>query len=298
MGSFSSIILLFRYKPLFGVAELIMVSVLIIGCGAMGTGLAMTLGAQGHVVTGLKRNPPKGGSGINYLAADITSPESIKTLDLAVDVVFFIVSADGRTEQSYRDIYGYGLQNMQAKFPRQPWFFVSSTSVYGQTQGEWVDEGSLAEPEAVTGQLIRQAERRVLALNPDNVVIRFSGIYGSSRGHLLRMAGQAPSIQKTPPYFTNRIHQLDCIGVLAFLLQKRLDGSCLQPCYLASDDDPAPMWDVISWLAEKQGCAPPVIKTVGQDAISNKRCRNQRLKDLGYQFHYASYKDGYGELIL
>ncbi len=206
MGSFLSIILLFRYKPSFyDVAQAIMASVLIIGCGAIGTGLAMALGAQGHVVTGLKRQPPETPSAIQYIKADIASAESINALDLAVDVVFFIVSADGRTEASYRSVYVDGLQNALAKFPKQTWFFVSSTSVYGQSQGEWVDEDSPAEPNAITSQLIRNAERRVMAANPKNVVVRFSGIYGSGRGHLLRMAKQSPEIQQTPPYYTNRM---------------------------------------------------------------------------------------------
>jgi len=274
-----------------------MANILIIGCGAIGTCLAHTLAGQGHSVTGLKRNPPSAESRINYVAADITSSIAVENLAMAVDVVFFIVSADGRTEQNYRDIYQLGLQAMLAKFAKQPWFFVSSTSVYGQSQGEWVDEDSTAQPDEVTSQLIRQAELRVMDLNPHNVIVRFSGIYGPGREHLLRMARQAPSIQQTPPYFTNRIHQQDCVGVLEFLLQQRLAGVALQQCYLAGDDDPAPLWDVVSWLADEMHCAPPTAKPGGHGAVSNKRCANRRLKALGYQFRYSGYKDGYRELI-
>ncbi|MDD2724911.1 MAG: NAD-dependent epimerase/dehydratase family protein [Methylovulum sp.] len=274
-----------------------MASVLIIGCGAIGTGLAMALGAQGHVVTGLKRQPPETPSLIQYIKADITSTESINALDLAVDVVFFIVSADGRTESSYRSVYVDGLQNALAKFPKQAWFFVSSTRVYGQSQGEWVDEDSATEPEAITSQLICQAEQRVVATNPNHVVVRFSGIYGPGRDYLLRTARQSPAIQQTPPYFTNRIHQQDCIGVLVFLLQKRLAGAPLAACYLASDDDPAPLWEVVSWLAAQMACGPPVAKTIDGLADGNKRCRNQRLKALGYQFRYPSYRAGYAGLV-
>jgi hypothetical protein len=107
---------------------------------------------------------------------------------------------------------------------------------------------------------------------------------------------QAPAIQQTPPYFTNRIHQQDCVGVLCFLLEQRLAGKALDQYYLASDDDPAPMWEVISWLAERLHCRPPSL-AVGSDAGMNKRCSNARLKALGYQFQYPSYKDGYLELI-
>lgn len=271
-----------------------MAKILIMGCGAIGTQLANELSAQGHAVTGLKRQPPVTADNINYIAADITSAADIASIGADFDYVFFILSADGRTEQSYRAIYETGLRNALSKFSRPSWFFVSSTSVYGQEHGEWVDEDSLAQPDSITGRLIRQAESQVMALNTQNVVVRFSGIYGPGREHLLKMARQAPPIQKQPPYFTNRIHQRDCVGVLAFLLAQRLAGKALQQCYLASDDDPAPLWEVVSWLAEHMQCPPPV-ETAG--SARNKRCNNQRLKTLGYRFYYPSYQDGYRDLL-
>ena len=217
------------------------------------------------------------------------------------DILYFIVSPDGRNEESYRDIYESGLNNLLNKFSlagsNPHWIFVSSTSVYGQSQGEWVDEDSIAQPENATSQLIRQAEQKLMDLDPDNIVVRFSGIYGPGREYLLRMAMQVPAIQQNPPYFTNRIHQQDCIGVLAFLLERRLAGVALEQCYLASDDDPAPMWEVMSWLAEHLKCQPPTVKSVDNHCVMNKRCNNQRLKALGYKFHYPSFKDGYLELI-
>lgn len=275
-----------------------MANILILGCGAIGVSLATVLTGQGHSVTGLKRSPPSSADGIHYVAADITSSIAMEQLALDADVVFFIVSADERTEQAYRNIYQCGLRNALAKFAGQPWFFVSSTRVYGQSQGEWVDEDSLTRPDNAAGQLLLQAEQYVLDWNPLNVVVRFSGIYGPGREHLLRMARQAPAIQQTPPYFTNRIHQRDCVGVLAFLLRQRLAGVALESCYLASDDDPAPLWEVISWLAARLHCAAPTVQRGGSEAVSNKRCVNRRLKALGYQFYYPGYQDGYSELIL
>lgn len=275
-----------------------MANILILGCGAVGTALARALRGQGHNVTGLKRSPPDAADGIHYVAADITSSIALKQLAVDADVVFFMLSADERTEQSYRTLYQLGLQNALAKFAGQPWFFVSSTSVYEQSQGEWVDEDSLAQPYSATSHLLLQAEQRVLDCNPRNVVVRFSGIYGPGREHLLCMARQAPAIQQTPPYFTNRIHQQDCVGVLAFLLRQRLTGVALQPCYLASDDDPAPLWEVISWLAARLHCTAPTVQRAGPEAVSNKRCVNRRLKALGYQFYYPGYQDGYRELML
>lgn len=275
-----------------------MAKILIVGCGAIGSELAEVLSTQGHDVTGLKRNPPLSASSLTpYVAADISSLTDLANLDSDFTEAFFIVSPDGRNEQSYRTVYQTGLNSLLVKFPDTHWIMVSSTSVYGQTLGEWVDENSAAEPDNITSRLIRQAEQRLMAFNPKNIVVRFSGIYGPGREYLLRQAMQTPAIQLSPPYFTNRIHQRDCIGVLAFLLEQRLAGKALAQCYLASDDDPAPMWDVMTWLAERLHCPPPVVKTADADARMNKRCSNARLKALGYQFQYPGYKDGYVELI-
>ena len=273
-----------------------MAKILIAGCGKIGSALANVLAAKGHQVTGLKRKPPLSDS-INYVAADISSPAGLADLDTDFNQAFFIVSPDGRSEQSYRAVYETGLNNLLAKFPNAHWLMVSSTGVYAQSHGEWVDEDSAAEPDNITSRLIRQAEQRLIDANPANVFVRFSGIYGPGREYLLRQAMQTPAIQQTPPYFTNRIHQQDCVGVLAFLLEQHLAGKTLAQCYLASDDDPAPMWDVVSWLAEHLHCPPPTVKAVEADAGMNKRCRNARLKALGYRFRYPSYKDGYLELI-
>jgi len=275
-----------------------MAKILIVGCGAIGSELAEVLSAQGHEVTGLKRKPPLSASGpIRYIAADISSSADLAGLDSDFSQAFFIVSPDGRDEQSYRAVYETGLDNLLVRLAQTPWLMVSSTSVYGQSQGEWVDEDSVAEPANITSQLIRQAEQTLLALNPANIVVRFSGIYGPGREHLLRQAMQSPAIQQTPPYFTNRIHQRDCIAVLAFLLEQRLAGKALAQCYLASDDDPAPMWEVMTWLADRLHCPPPSVKKADADAGMNKRCSNARIKALGYRFQYPSYKDGYSELI-
>ncbi len=275
-----------------------MAKILIVGCGAIGSELGGVLAAKGHDVTGLKRKPPRSAPGpIHYAAADISSPVDLTDLDSDFTEAFFIVSPDARNEQSYRAVYETGLVNLLARLSKTHWIMVSSTSVYGQNRGEWVDEDSAAEPENITSRLILQAEQKLIALNPANIAVRFSGIYGPGREHLLRQARQTPAIQQTPPYFTNRIHQRDCVGVLAFLLEQRLAGKALAQCYLASDDDPAPMWDVMSRLAEGLHCPPPLVKTVDTEAAMNKRCSNARLKALGYRFRYPSYKDGYLELI-
>lgn len=278
-----------------------MAKILIVGCGDLGAELAAVLAQDGHEVTGLKRNPPAAAAAMRYYRADIARTEELRALDTDFEFLFFIVSPDGRDEQNYRAVYASGVNNLLEHFascdPAPQWFFVSSSSVYGQAQGEWVDEDSPAEPINATGRIIRQAEQRLVAASRNNVVVRFSGIYGPGRESLLRMAMHAPPIQRDPPYYTNRIHRRDCIGVLTFLLRQRLAGRPLDQCYLASDDDPAPLCEVVSWLAERTHCRPPVVRAPAKNVSLNKRCNNARLKALGYDFRYPGYKEGYGELL-
>ena len=144
-----------------------MAKILIVGCGAIGSELAGVLSAQGHDVTGLKRQPPLSAPGsISYVAADISSSAGLAGLDSDFTLAFFIVSPDGRNEQSYRAVYETGLDNLLSKLPKTQWLMVSSTSVYGQFQGEWVDEDSAAEPANITSQLIRQAEQKLIGFKP------------------------------------------------------------------------------------------------------------------------------------
>ncbi|NOT85169.1 MAG: SDR family oxidoreductase [Methylococcaceae bacterium] len=279
-----------------------MAKILIVGCGDIGTKLAKTLVAKGHNVTGLKRHPPLTPEpGLQYHAADITIAATLSDLATDFEQVFFILAPDGRDAVSYNAVYVDGLNNLLAHFAasgtQPPWLLVSSSSVYGQTQGEWVDETSIAEPTSSTSLAIRAAEQRLMLLSPAHCVLRFSGIYGPGRDYLLRSARQTPAIQKNPPYYTNRIHEQDCINVLVFLLEHRLAGKPLAQCYLASDDDPASQWEVMNWLAATLHCPPPTIKTVAANAEQNKRCNNERLKALGYRFQYPNYQAGYGELL-
>lgn len=279
-----------------------MANILIVGCGAIGYPLADRLAKAGHRVIGLKRTPaliqPEN---FKIISADISVANDVEELDGQFDVIFFIVSANRHDETSYQTLYETGLNNLINRFQNinihPTWFFISSTSVYGQNQGEWVDETSSTEGSSTTSRYIIAAEKKLMTLQATTVIVRFSGIYGPGREYLLRMAQQTPTIQHTPAYFTNRIHQEDCLGILVFLLQQHLTGVALEPCYLASDDDPAPLWDVITWLATKLHCPLPIATISEMDNNMNKRCQNNRLKQLGYVFKYPNYKTGYGEII-
>ena len=273
-----------------------MARILIAGCGDIGTAAGRLLVSDGHEVTGLKRQPPRTADCIKYIKADLTCPDDLLSLDTDYDLVIYILTPDDRSERSYRYAFEFGVNNLLSVFAGNTsakFLFVSSTSVYGQDHGEWVDEESATEPQNITGQIILKAEKCFLSQGRNNCVVRFSGIYGRSRSRLLDSVARGGKVQYRPPYYTNRIYRGDCVGVLRFMARKMLAGVSLDPIYLASDDDPAPKWDVYNNLAGKMGVVRPEKEIYPDGSSQNKRCSNKRLKQLGYRFIYKSYRDGY-----
>lgn len=140
-----------------------------------------------------------------------------------------------------------------------------------------------------------QAENIVQQGTIPSTVVRFSGIYGPCRNHLINKVKQGDVAAKEPLKYTNRIHRDDCAGVLCHLINKQFNQAQLEQCYLASDDTPASMFDVTHWLADQLN-AMTTTETISR-ITGSKRCSNQRLKDSGYSFKYPSYQEGYKELL-
>lgn len=268
-----------------------------IGCGDIGYRVAAALSRDGHCVTALKRTPLAVPAPFALVLGDILQPGSLASLPTDYDLVVLVLSVSGRRAEQYQALYQTGLNNVLNHFAdagaTPPFLMVSSTSVYGQNGGEWVDEDSPLQPASATAQWLVKAEQRLWQAGERNCVVRFSGIYGPGRDWLLRRAAAGEAIQRDPPSYTNRIHQDDCVAVLLFLIGKVLDGTKLDPCYLASDNDPAPLWDVMTWIAGQFGYPPPKALQSATGAPQNKRCNNARLNALGYRWLYPSYKDGY-----
>lgn len=274
-----------------------MAKILVVGCGDIGYRVALTLYQAGHQVTGLKRHALTEPAPFPMLLADIRQPSTLTVLNAEFDLVLFIVSPAGRQAEDYQALYFSGLNNLLNHFASKgqspKWLLVSSSSVYGQNQGEWVDEDSETRPAAATSQCLVAAEQALWSADDRHCVVRFSGIYGPGRDWLLRRAARGEPIQQQPPSFTNRIHRDDCVAVLDFLIHKQLAGDALHNCYLASDNNPVPLWDVMNWIAEQYAFPAPEALVMSSDAAQNKRCSNARLTALGYQFSYSGYQNGY-----
>lgn len=276
--------------------------ILIAGCGDIGSALGARLHADGHEVWGLRRSARVLPAGIQALRADLSSPDTLEVVPDGLDSAVYIATPDGYDDASYEAAYVNGPQNLiSALSARSPGIarliFVSSTSVYGQGDGEWVDEESATDPESFSGKRLLQGEGLVLESRFPGLVVRFGGIYGPGRNRLLQQVRDARPCREDPPLYTNRIHRDDCVAVLGHLLGL----PSVDRLYLAVDSTPSPQCVVMDWLASEMGVPAPPRAKPGADGgdrrRSNKRCRNARLLSTGYRFQYPDFREGYGALL-
>ncbi len=184
--------------------------------------------------------------------------------------------------------------------PRLKWCgYLSTTGVYGDHQGCWVDEATPLTPSTRRGHLRQQAEAAWQAI-PDLPlhIFRLAGIYGPGRGPFSKVrAGTARRIIKPEQVFS-RIHVEDIAQVLAASIRQPDPGAIYNVC----DDDPAPPQDVIGFAAELLDLPLPEAVPFDEADMSpmarsfyaeSKRVTNDRIKrDLGVTLRYPSYRDG------
>lgn len=261
---------------------------LVAGCGDLGNRLAARLPAWR--VHGLRRNVSRLAAGIVPIRADLSDPA---TLDVAAgdwDAVVYTATPGERSPEGYRQAYVSGMQALLERVRAGRLIMVSSTAVFGQDDGSWVNEDSPTEPRRFNGEILLEAER--IATDAGGTVVRFSGIYGPGREYLIRSVRNGPvECRRDPPIWTNRIHSEDCAAALAHLL----DIERPEALYLASDARPAPRWEVLAWLAERLGVPDPV--DVADDAGQGKRVDANRLFESGFALEYPDYRVGYEELF-
>lgn len=281
--------------------ELIIARILIAGCGDVGTTLGLNLTRAGHTVWGLRRRASLIPVPLQAVSADLADTESLRIVPSALDYVVYAAAADGFSASQYRTAYVEGLRNLlhalrEGKQQPQRILAISSTSVYAQHQGEWVDEMSPAEPESFAGKILREGEDLLWNSGFPATVVRFAGIYGPGRTRLLDSLRQG-NARCVPGLYTNRVHREDGAAALQFLVTQR----AVEPLYIAVDDSPSLQCEVLNWLAGHLGLPEPrSVSEVGEAEAAlraNKRCSNARLRAAGFRFRYPSYQEGYGDLL-
>lgn len=271
--------------------------IVIAGCGDVGSALGVRLAQAGHDVWGVRRRVERLPAGLRGVAADLSEPSSLSALPPDPEVIVYAAAADERSEAAYRRAYVDGVRNvMRATATSETvrlFAFTSSTAVYGQQDGGWIDEASDTEPAGFNGRLVLEGERLVLGSGLPAVVVRLAGIYGPGRTRLVDdvRAGRAVC-RGAGPVYTNRIHRDDCAGAL----QHVLGLPHPDPVWLVADDEPAARCDVLCWLASRLGVDPPA-HVDGPPEPPGKRCRNTKLRRSGWTPHYPTFREGYEAVL-
>lgn len=276
---------------------------LVVGCGYLGMRVAQAWLAEGDEVYVTTRSLDRAGhlarAGLRPLVGDVTRPASFSEWP-EVDTLLWAVGYDRRAGQGIREVYVEGLRYLLADFPDciERCVYISSTGVYGEVGGEWVDEMTPCRPQRAGGQACWEAEQ--LWLNSrwsDRVVIlRLAGIYGP--GRLPRasqlLAGQP--LDAAPDGLINLIHVDDAADVVRRVAEWPLE---LPRVYVVADAEPVVRRAFYQELARQLDAPEPEYASATEGAPrlgrsgGHKRVSNRRmLEELRIELRYPSYREG------
>lgn len=277
--------------------------ILIAGCGYVGSVTADLFYGAGWEVEGWTHSKESAAqlSHKPYLVrpVDLFSVDKIKRAAQEFDVVIHCASSRGGDVESYRRIYFQGAQNLIESLRPGVFVFTSSTSVYAQTNGEWVDEESAADPLHERGRILRETEEFVR--RNGGTIARLAGIYGPGRSALLRkfLAGDA---RIDSARIVNQVHRDDAAAalfLLATLPNEKRDAAAT--IFNVVDDEPLTQRECYEWLAAKLG--RPIPELIGtpiarKRGTGNKRVSNQKLRALGWRRKFPTFQVGMETSVL
>jgi len=276
-------------------------TVLIAGCGDLGTEVGLRFAARGWRAVGLRRSADVLPDALVPLAGDLTGDLAgvVEQLPSSIEAVVFTPAADERTPAAYRAAYVDGLTNVLDHLDRSGrtparLLAVSSTAVYGVEDGSDVDENTPTDPTSPTGAVLVEAEQVLHGRRPDAISFRLSGIYGPGRTRLIDRVRSGTAVLPDPPALSNRIHRDDAAAAIVHLL---ISAETPEQVYLGVDDAPVDRGEVLAFLAEELGRPRPPTGPDTSTRGGDKRCRNDRLKATGFRFTYPTYREGYRAVL-
>lgn len=258
----------------------------VVGCGFVGEAAADRLHAAGWDVEGWTASEASAAKLLKpypVAAHDVTDAEGLRRAAEAlgrVDGVVDCVSSGRGGAESYRRVYLEGARALLAAFAGARLVFTSSTSVYAQTDGKWVDEQSPAEPTRETGVILRETEDVVRGAG--GIVLRLAGLYGPGRSALLRKTREGTAaIEGDGGRWMNFCHREDAATAIVRAMTAAPAGSL----YNVVDDAPVTQGECVRRLAEMHGLPPP--PSVPPDferkrGWTSKRIGNGQLRGLGW----------------
>ena len=281
-------------------------SLFIVGCGDIGLRVAALEQAAGSSVAALARSESSSQTlaqrGIGIVLGDLDQPKTLRDLPVEGSVVYYFAPPPpGGCDDTRLAAFLAALD--QQALPRRV-VYISTSGVYGDCNGAWVDETWPVNPRSDRGRRRAAAESRLLAWCPasgvDSVILRVPGIYGSGRLPVERIRRGVPVVRVEDSPWSNRIHADDLAN--ACFLAARSNGA--GGIYNASDGNPTTMTDYFNRVADFLGLPrPPAISmeearnTLGPGILSfleeSKRLDNRRLREeLGLVLRYPDLASG------
>jgi len=271
----------------------------IVGCGDIGTRVGKQLMGAGWRVSAIRRSAHQLPTEFDCFAGDYTNvADLIPLVAQGPTHLLFTPLPMGRDVSGYERGFLGGVSAMaDAGLLKQVSYgvMVSSTRVYAESAGGWVDETSPLTHEDASARAIIRAEHLWHTSLSCATAARASGLYGELPGMLLSRvaAGRA---SPDPTRFSNRIHRDDVASALVFLLTQSLSVPP-PPTVVLTDNEPTPMGNVESWLADTLGVNLAPDHSLRSGARGNRRCSNRLLRSLGFTLRYPSYQDGYRAML-
>jgi nucleoside-diphosphate-sugar epimerase len=275
---------------------------LIFGCGYLGYRVANGWLNEGDEVFAVTRDQQRAAelhtAGIVPIVADVTCPETLSDLP-QTDTVLFAVGYDRSSQRGIHDVYVDGLRHVLAALAADTGrvVYVSSTGVYGQRDGAWVDELDACNPTRAGGKACLEAEQllRDHRLGVRSIILRMGGIYGPGRIPRARELAAGSVIQAPSEGYLNLIHVDDAARVVAVAAA----SSTAPALYCVCDGHPVIRGDYYRYLAQRIGAPKPRFASSPHDspaarrAASSKRVSNARLRaTLDVRLEYPSYREG------
>jgi nucleoside-diphosphate-sugar epimerase len=269
------------------------------GAGYSAKAFARLAIADGHRVFGTTRSAEKTEGlralGVEPFLFDGVSIDAAVKDALQQSTHVIISAAPGDEGDPVLDAAG---ATIRQDMPDLRWIaYLSTVGVYGDHEGDWVDEETPCRPVS-TRSIQRLAAERAWTdfaghRNVPLAILRLSGIYGPGRNAFVNLErGTAKRIVKPGQVF-NRIHVADIAGALAHLAHRETGG-----VFNVTDDEPAPPQDVVAYAASLMNVAPPPETPFAQAQMTpmarsfygeNKRVSNAKLKAGGYVFRHPTY---------
>lgn len=278
----------------------------IVGCGYLGERVARLWRQAGANVAVLTRSSAKAASferdGFRAVVGDITDPVSLRDLP-EVETVLFAVGHDRAAGKPIDEVYVAGLGNLLAALPKPPqrFLYISSTGVYGQTDGEEVDEHSTCRPTRDGGRACLAAEQLLLQspIADRAIILRLAGIYGPGRIPRAADIRAGQPIAAPPDGIVNLIHVDDAARIV-------LAVESLTPprLFVVSDGHPVERRTYYEELARLLAAPPPTFTPppaeahVAQRAGSDKRVSPRELFEaIDVELQYPTYREGLAEIL-